>query len=55
MNGLLRVGGLGTLWRRTPVLFAAASFPGGAGLVFAADVCSLALGARSAGHSRVAV
>ncbi len=55
MKGLLKVGGLGTLWRRTPVLFAAASFRGDAGLVLAADVCSQALGARSAGHSRVAV
>ena len=55
MKGNCESGGLGTLRRRTPVLLAAAGFPGGAGLIFAADICSQALGARSAGPSRVAV
>lgn len=55
MMGMRKSGGLGTLMRWAPVLPAAPRNPGGAGLVFAAASRSQALGARSAGRSRVAL
>ena len=54
--GRHRVHGQGSLRQRASVqLLALRSVPGGAGLTIAADNCSLALGARSAGRSGIAV
>lgn len=55
MMGRHRLGGLGSSRLRASVLLAPVSIPGGAGLIIVADVCSLALGARSAGRTAVAV
>jgi hypothetical protein len=55
MKGRHRRGGLGSTRQRATVLLAPLNIPGGAGLSSAADVCSLALGARSAGRTGVAV
>ena len=55
MMGRHRLNGLGSTRQRASVLLAPLSTSGGAGLTFVADVCSLALGARSAGRTGVAV
>ena len=55
MMGRHLVHGLGSSRQRASVLLALRSIPGGAGLITATAVCSLALGARSAGRTQVAV